>query len=95
MLGDYTRQNPNKKQLTTLVNLLAWASQHYRVGPETITGHRDHAATSCPGKNLYRLVKNGTLRRRVTAAAAAGTWKLVSICGAEGKKRIKAIEKGQ
>ena len=94
VLGNYDKQQPNKKQLTTLVNLLAWTSQKFSVKPKTITGHRDHAATSCPGKNIYRLVKDGTLRRRVTAAAAAGPWKLVKVCGAEARRRIEAIRKG-
>ena len=94
LLGNYDKQRPNPKQLNTLVNLLAWASQRFKVSPKTITGHRDHAATSCPGKNLYGLVKDKTLQRRVTAAAAAGPWKLVTVCGAEASKRIEAIKKG-
>ncbi len=94
VLGNYNEQRPNQKQLTALANLLAWASQKFKVSPKTITGHRDHAATSCPGKRIYKLVKDGTLRRKVEAAVKAGKWKLTTVCGVEGKKRVRAIRKG-
>ena len=95
LLGNYDKQRPNKKQLAALTGLLAWASRQYGVSPKTITGHRDHAATSCPGKNVYRLIKDGSLRRRVTTAAAAGAWRLKAACGEAARARVKAIKAGK
>ncbi len=95
LLGNYNEQRPNEEQLAALTGLLAWASRKYKVSPGTITGHRDHAATSCPGKNVHRRIKDGSLRRRVEAAVKAGPWRLKSVCGATARARVAAIKKGK
>jgi hypothetical protein len=52
-------------QLHALIDLLAWASVEYGVDPSDITGHRDHAATACPGSIVYDLIQSGEIARRV------------------------------
>ena len=89
--GHYSKQKPNKKQLDSLVRVLAAASQKYGVKPSAIRGHKDYAATSCPGTSLYSKIKDGSLQRSV---AKAGTWQLRELCDAAAKQRVKAIEKG-
>jgi hypothetical protein len=64
-IGNYELVQPSKKLLAAYARLYAWklslhgvdaASTHQQVGPtvfEAINGHRDAAATACPGKYLY------------------------------------------
>jgi len=37
----------------------------------TVTGHRDHKATSCPGEDLYKLVKSGKIQQGAASPAPA------------------------
>jgi hypothetical protein len=48
-----------------LVQLLVWASIEYGVPTSSISGHRDHASTVCPGSNLYPYIHSGDLQRDV------------------------------
>lgn len=63
-LGNFNEQEPTAEQLDSLVRLIVWASLEFDIPTSTITGHRDHASTQCPGRNLYRLVQSGEIRRR-------------------------------
>jgi hypothetical protein len=58
--------------VNSLVAVLAWASEEYGVSPETISGHRDHAPTTCPGTNLAVLIDSGELRGAVEDVVAGG-----------------------
>lgn len=53
VMGNYNTQEINEAQLATIVDLAAWLCYEYSIPPQTIRGHRDHAATACPGNNLY------------------------------------------
>ena len=70
--GNFEDQEPSPEQLDAAVRVLAWGSATFGVPPEAIDGHRDHAATLCPGESLYALVSSGALRDRVQAVLDAG-----------------------
>lgn len=51
--GDFTRQEPSPKQLQSLRELIAHLRRQV---PQklSVSGHRDHGQTSCPGPTLYK-----------------------------------------
>ncbi len=53
--GNFDVEAPSPESINALVELLAWASQTYGIVPHTLSGHRDHAATTCPGGYAYDL----------------------------------------
>ncbi len=53
LLGDYGVQEVTPAQVDSLVALATWLSLAYNIPPEMIGGHRDYAATSCPGDKVY------------------------------------------
>jgi hypothetical protein len=59
--GAYDTQTPTPTQLESLAQMVAWAATTFDVSVDTISGHRDHAATACPGDNLYAKVVDGTI----------------------------------
>ena len=63
--GNFEQDQPTEAQLDSLVHVLAWASTAFDVPASTITGHRDHANTVCPGGNLYPYIASGDLQRDV------------------------------
>jgi hypothetical protein len=91
--GNYDLQDPTDDQLASVADLFAWAVRTHSVEPETLGGHRDYAATSCPGDLLYPLLAEGRLAAMV-AERLAGTVERVDICGPEGVARITGIEDG-
>ena len=66
--GNFEIDVPTQSQIDSLVTVLAWAASEFNVSPSTITGHRDHAATACPGGNLYPYIASGQLEADVRAA---------------------------
>jgi hypothetical protein len=70
--GNFDKEQPTQAQLDSLVRVLAWASLLFGVLPSTIGGHRDHAATACPGGNLYPYIATGDLQRDVEELIAEG-----------------------
>jgi N-acetyl-anhydromuramyl-L-alanine amidase AmpD len=59
LMGNYNVQEVNQAQLAAIVDLAAWICYKNEIPPQTIKGHRDYAATSCPGTNLYVYLTNG------------------------------------
>lgn len=53
--------NLSSEQLQALIDLLAWASSEFGVDPSEIGGHRDHAATACPGSVVYEMIHSGEI----------------------------------
>lgn len=53
--GNFDVETPSPESIDALVGVLAWASQQYAIVPQTLAGHRDHAATTCPGDYAYEL----------------------------------------
>ena len=68
--GNFEVDVPTAAQLDALVRVLAWASVEFNVSPATIGGHRDHAATLCPGGNLYPYIASGELASDVLSLVA-------------------------
>ncbi len=89
--GDYDQERPSDAMLQATAALLAHGASRFGVSPDTLTGHRDHAATSCPGANLYNRL--GDLRRE-TARLTTASVTTVSLCGSAGRDRVAAIEAG-
>jgi hypothetical protein len=56
VLGDYDVQQPATTQVDAVVRVARWLAEHRGVSPGAIGGHRDLAATACPGRNLYALL---------------------------------------
>jgi N-acetyl-anhydromuramyl-L-alanine amidase AmpD len=70
--GDFEVDHPTPAQLDSLEAVLAWATEHYGVSPGTISGHRDYAATLCPGRHLEDRITSGELEAAVAALIADG-----------------------
>lgn len=90
--GDFNRETPTKPQLAAVVGLFTWASASFGVDPATLAGHRDYAATSCPGETLYQEL--GELERRIRDGLAGGGVELVEICGDDADRLVAMIESG-
>jgi hypothetical protein len=68
--GDFDRELPTPQQLESLAQLTAWGSMYFDA-PD-VGGHRDHAATTCPGDNLHSHLADGSLATRVAEIISAG-----------------------
>ncbi len=89
--GDFSRQAPSPRQLDGLVGILAWAAGAYGFTPDAVDGHRDLAATACPGDALYATIADGTLHRRI---AEAETPDLLRLSLHDGHMLVAAIADG-
>lgn len=94
-LGDFNQQSIHAAQVASLRDLLVWAKRKFDVPARRIRGHRDYAATACPGADLYQLIESGELRRSVRRGGEAGNVELKRLCGREGRRRVRAIERGE
>jgi hypothetical protein len=65
VLGDYSLQHPNPAQRDAIAATVRWLVHTYELSAETLHGHRDYAATACPGDNLVALLDE--IRRLVAA----------------------------
>lgn len=92
--GNFDEEQVTEEQLNGAALAFAWASQHFVVPTATLAGHRDFAATACPGASLYAHVVSGDLKRRVDEFATAGPVDLKRICGPEAAGIVAAIEEG-
>lgn len=52
--GDFTKEQPTAGQLAALHDLTRRLVARYRIPPNRITAHDDHASTNCPGPNLKK-----------------------------------------
>ncbi len=65
VMGNYEVQTLKPVQLDALVHLSAFLAKTFAVDTSDIRGHKDYAETLCPGKDLYRYLQDGTIRKRV------------------------------
>ncbi len=70
--GNFEEQQPTEAQLEALARMLAWGAGHFEVDPATLSGHRDHAATACPGEHLYAALTDGSLLSRIRVLQEGG-----------------------
>jgi hypothetical protein len=90
--GDFDRHDVSADQFEAAARVLAWAAATFEVPVDTISGHRDHARTSCPGDRLHTRLPELTDRAR--ALIADGGVALVEVCGEPGTAAVAAIETG-
>ena len=91
-LGDYDRQEPTPGLLEALARLVAAECAARGMALATLSAHRDHVLTWCPGGTLYARLDD--VRTRAGELLAADAPKLVRHCGDEAAARIAAIEAG-
>lgn len=70
-VGTYIDEAPTYANYASLVRLVAYMCQQYRLPTSAIQGHRDHNSTACPGAVLYRMLPQ--LRTDVARVLAGGT----------------------
>ncbi len=63
---------PTAGQLETLARIVAYGAGRFDVPVTEITGHRDHAATTCPGENLYVHIASGSISGRAADILQGG-----------------------
>jgi hypothetical protein len=92
--GNFDEQDLPESQRLSLVAVLAAVAVAHRIGADTISGHRDHAATSCPGAGIAALLDNGRLRTWVEDLVIAGAPVVELATADDGAVRVQAIERG-
>ena len=90
--GDFDKQEPTEPQIESLVLLLAWAVSEFDVAPVTVGGHRDYAATSCPGDQVHALIVDGSIERRVADRVESGGVELSYLRGDDALAIVDGIE---
>ena len=91
-LGDFDQQEPTPAMLEALAQLIAAECAARGLPLDTLSAHRDHVLTWCPGGALYARLED--VRTRAGEVLAAGAPDLRPLCGEEGAARIAAIEAG-
>lgn len=81
--GNFDEIDPNPAQIEMLTQMVAWGSMQFDAPLVSVAGHRDHAATSCPGDALYSLLHDGTIVRRASEVVGAGGVTLVGLAIAD------------
>lgn len=92
--GNFDEEEVTDDLLTGVALTGAWAAKRGLISPDRVAGHRDFAATSCPGANLYAHIASGEIRRRVEDLVASGAGHLQRICGPSADAKVAAIEGG-
>ncbi|STZ46377.1 N-acetylmuramoyl-L-alanine amidase [Mycolicibacterium gilvum] len=92
--GNFDEEEVIPEQLGSAAIVFAWAANEYAISPTVVEGHRNYAATACPGANLYAYVESGELTRRVNELLASGPIELQRICGTAALERVAAIQAG-
>ena len=67
------------EQLGSLLDLLAWASVSFGVDPGEIAGHRDYAATVCPGTVVHEMLQSGEIADLVQQRIDTSDFELVYV----------------
>lgn len=77
LFGNFEEQRASVEQLRSLVGLIVYLKRDVGLDLPTdaIRGHRDAAEnqTVCPGKDFYRYIENGSVRRWVEESLAGKT----------------------
>jgi hypothetical protein len=72
LMGNFQVQRVSEAQLSSVVKLAAWLCQDLHIDPSQIAGHKDRAKnqTDCPGRDMYRYIENGQVKKWVEEALA-------------------------
>ena len=89
--GDFDQQRPTDAMLEGAALLLAHAATTYGLDPRSLSGHREHTLTRCPGDHLT--ARLAELEERVVGLATEGVRRR-DVCGAMGRARVEAITQG-
>lgn len=65
VMGHYEHQVLSEAQLDAMVGIIAFLAGKFDLPVDRIAGHKDYADTSCPGKDVYRYLQDGTIPSRV------------------------------
>ena len=73
LVGDYRNRELSAAQLTSVIQLSAMLARQHEVPVSDIRGHQDYAPgeTVCPGENIYRYFRDGTITKGVTELLSA------------------------
>jgi hypothetical protein len=91
-LGDFEQQEPTPAMLEALARLIAAECAARGLLLDTLSAHRDHVLTWCPGEALYARLEE--VRARAAELLASGAPTVRTVCGDEAVARIAAIEAG-
>jgi len=72
VVGNFEEVEPNQAQLDAVVDMMALLIARHGLSIDSIRGHKDHAETLCPGKNMYRYLESGYFRYKVALRLAGG-----------------------
>lgn len=89
--GDFDNQAPTEAQVLTLATVVAWAINHYGLRFSVVKGHRDLAATSCPGDALYNIITGQDFANQVANRKARGV-ELTYLTGQAAADIVASIE---
>jgi Ca2+-binding RTX toxin-like protein len=70
--GNFEEDLPTAGQLESLAIMVAWGAEQFDVPVDEITGHRDHAVTTCPGGYLYAHIVDGSIAHQARDIIDAG-----------------------
>jgi len=57
LTGNFEREEPTRKQVAKLENLLNGLRKQFNIPKSRIKGHREVKSTICPGKNLMAIIR--------------------------------------
>lgn len=98
ILGNYDYEELTEYGLRGIVRVLSAGQRKFRVPTKNIGAHKDHAATSCPGENIYKLrddIKKMTIAYSVQAeldARRCDPGKLDGYFGTNSKRALKKMK---
>lgn len=90
--GNFSVEEPTDTMIESLAQVVAWAAERYQIPVTTLSGHRDHTATACPGDALYSRLPDITAR----AAQILDTMSVTAqrLCGPEAQATVEGISAG-
>lgn len=71
VMGHYEHQVLSEAQLDAMVAVVAFLAREFGVPLENLRGHKDYADTTCPGENVYRYLRDGSIHDRVAKLNSA------------------------
>ncbi len=63
VMGNYEVQKISEEQLDAVANLSAYLCKTYNISVEEVKAHKDYTETLCPGKDFYKYLEDGSLRK--------------------------------